>query len=160
MRGIWIAAGVAGALVAAVAVIYGGTYAAYFLKAMTSRRGSPPPSPVTMQCELLERLPNGKVRVRFGFENQTPVDSTAMTLYLQGVKFDPPISALGDASLVEIRARVPAKSTVSVERVLDQPSTISVGRRITALACDPYHVAFADGSEWQLPSTGAGDDFP
>lgn len=154
---VWIAGGiVAGALAlvgAAIAVMYAGTYASLFLHAVMSGTGSKPsPSPVTTSCEMLARLRGDKLRVRLVLSNQTNVAATAMTVYLFGVRFDPPIAALGDPSLTTVIVRMPAKSTVAAIQTVEQPSTISVGRKITAVSCDVYHIDFADGSEWQLPS--------
>ena len=163
-KGVWIVGGIAAAALAvaivAIVVIYAGTYASYFLHAATRGRSGAPPSPVTAACALLAHAPGGKVRVRFTFSNQTNVEATAITFYLTGIRFDPPIAALGDPVLTTVNVRMPAKATIDAIRTVEQPSTISVGRKITALGCDVYHVGFADGSEWQLPSTGANDDFP
>jgi|SRR5579883_1736416 len=130
---------VVASLLAAAAIVYGGTYAAYFAVAMQR----PPKSPFTVTCTPVTPPRRGRLKIRFDVENAADKDAT----YLNFALFAPEAARrnLGDWGYA-LQTRVPARGSASATVAVPLPAE-AAGLRFSAVRCNLINAAFADGSQ-------------
>jgi hypothetical protein len=107
-------------------------------------------SPVTVDCEELERPNGGYSLMRFTIEDMVPVPAARITLriYNQGPFSNaPPPGSIKDSSVVTLDESVESGNPVVHTESVKAPPGYE-GRRFDALGCIVEHVKFADDSEW------------